>query len=161
MTFYIAKSIIMITIIKRSFCCRKRTPMIYSKQRELVYAALKRSCLHPTADELYAMVKTEAPSISLATVYRNLNQIVSGGQAARISVPGSADRFDATNDGHLHMLCSRCGAVMDIPKTALPDICTHASRATGNRIEGYSILFYGLCAHCATASASSQHEEPL
>ena len=133
--------------------------MIYSKQRELVYDALKCCCIHPTADVLYAAVKAEAPNISLATVYRDLNQLVECGRAARVSVPGGADRFDAVNDGHLHMLCSRCGAVVDIPKSVLPDICTPASQATGNLVEGYSVLFYGLCTQCVTASASSPHAE--
>ncbi|MGI5910896.1 MAG: transcriptional repressor, partial [Sphaerochaetaceae bacterium] len=39
-------------------------------QRDLVLAAVRKSRTHPTADEIFASVVDEHPSISKATVYR-------------------------------------------------------------------------------------------
>ena len=49
--------------------------MKYSKQREHILKTLRENVIHPTADEIYALARKEMPSLSLATVYRNLNQI--------------------------------------------------------------------------------------
>ena len=45
---------------------------IYSRQRDVIMSALKSALYHPTADELYAYLRPSNPSLSLATVYRNL-----------------------------------------------------------------------------------------
>ena len=45
----------------------------YSRQRESIKACLMNRHDHPTADAIYASIREEFPSISLGTVYRNLN----------------------------------------------------------------------------------------
>ena len=51
-----------------------------SKQREIVYQAVTSSCDHPSAELVLARAKTVMPSINLATVYRNLNALISDGK---------------------------------------------------------------------------------
>lgn len=126
--------------------------MIYSKQRELLVSQLRRYRGHPTADVLYASVRSENPTISLATVYRNLNQLVDSGIVMRISVPGQADRFDDKNDGHQHMMCTECGGITDIPSSALPDVCGMVADNTGLQVSACSMIFYGLCKACEKKS---------
>lgn len=109
---------------------------------------LRKHRIHPTADELYALVRAENPTISLASVYRNLNQLVESGSVMRISIPGQADRFDDKNDGHQHMICLQCGAITDLPCSAMPDICAHVAGETGLSIYAYSMVFYGACKAC-------------
>ena len=46
--------------------------MKYSKQREHILKTLRENVIHPTADEIYALARKGMPSLSLATVYRNL-----------------------------------------------------------------------------------------
>lgn len=126
--------------------------MIYSKQRELVLDAVRKTQgQHPTADVLYTTIRKENPSVSLATVYRNLNQLADAGQIARISISGAADRFDPVADGHSHLLCRECGAVEDIPTSALPNLVPPVQKATGCLVDLYGIVFYGLCPLCAGA----------
>ena len=50
--------------------------MIYSKKRELVLDYVRTSCTHPTAEEVYSGLRALDADISLATVYRNLNQLL-------------------------------------------------------------------------------------
>ncbi len=130
--------------------------MIYSKQRELLISQLKRYRVHPTADTLYAAVRAENPTISLATVYRNLNQLVDSGQVMRIPVPGQADRFDDKNDGHQHMRCTQCESITDIPISALPDICGIVSERTGLTISECAMLFNGICKACEKKNAAKK-----
>ena len=52
----------------------------YSRQRESIKACLMNRHDHPTADAIYASIREEFPSISLGTVYRNLNLLVELGE---------------------------------------------------------------------------------
>ena len=123
--------------------------MIRSKQRDMILDTLRAYPIHPTAEELYTVLKdTVGVTVSLATVYRNLNQLVDAGMLCRISVPGNADRFDPINDGHLHMVCEQCGAMTDIPAGAIPDICKAASDSTGCTVTSCALMFRGICPKC-------------
>ncbi|MBQ9833402.1 MAG: transcriptional repressor [Clostridia bacterium] len=122
--------------------------MNYSKQRERVLNALAEKRNHPTADELYAYLKAQQCSMSPATVYRNLHQLADNGVVMRLSVPGGAERYDPVNDGHLHMICSECGGISDIPANAICDVVSQARKATGYNVNSCSIMFYGVCKDC-------------
>ena len=63
-------------------------------QCTLVLNAVNELKNHPTADEVYNLIAKEHPSVSRATVYRNLNKLTEEGQLSRRVIPGGADRFD-------------------------------------------------------------------
>ena len=90
----------------------------YTKQRRALYEALARSKQHPTADELHHLVQTHLPGISLATVYNTLEALCGAGLAQKLpsANPGGSARYDADLSHHLHIRCSRTGAVADVPE---------------------------------------------
>ena len=57
----------------------------YSRQREAILAYLHSTKEHPTAEVIYEQVRKEYPRISLATVYRNLNLLVSCGKVIKVN----------------------------------------------------------------------------
>lgn len=106
---------------------------------------------HPTADEVYQSMKDEYPSISRATVYRNLNKMSDNGQALKVRVSSGADHFDDTLRPHYHVVCAKCGRVDDV-EVDLPSSVTESldkATAPGFTITGYELLFCGLCSACA------------
>ena len=60
--------------------------MIYSKQRELILKTVLENRIHPTADRVFSLLKPEHPGLSLATVYRNLNQLAQNGLLLKLSL---------------------------------------------------------------------------
>ena len=62
----------------------------YSRQRELIFEALKASHEHPTAEMMYQWLKPENPNLSLGTVYRNLNLAGRRGRHRAHGVSGGA-----------------------------------------------------------------------
>jgi Fur family peroxide stress response transcriptional regulator len=133
--------------------------MIYSKQREIILQELRARDCHPTAEVLYAALKPAHPELSLATVYRNLNQLAENGMAQKISVPRGADRFDASRAAHHHMVCEQCGALVDIPREYVGGgFDSSISWRTGCLIRAYDVLFYGLCPACNAADAGRENE---
>lgn len=68
---------------------------------------------HPTVDELYEEIKKEHPSISLATVYKNLSTLVECGLVVEINRPNKKPKFDIFDYPHMHVMCKNCGEVFD------------------------------------------------
>lgn len=85
-----------------------------TRQRELVYEALASTKSHPTAEELFDLVRQQEPGLSLATVYNTLEAFVRTGLAHRIPCPSGGTRFDADMHDHVH-LALEDGRVMDVP----------------------------------------------
>ena len=83
-------------------------------QRTLVLETVQRLCSHPTADEIYAEISKICPSISRATIYRNLQQLCESGVIVRREIPGSPDRYDHLTSQHYHARCLLCGKVIDV-----------------------------------------------
>jgi Fur family peroxide stress response transcriptional regulator len=118
----------------------------YSRQREAIRRQIADRGDHPTAETLYSELKADYPELSLATVYRNLSQLVEWGEVARIDGCGAA-RFDWIVEPHSHFFCRECGCVVDMPEAddKLPrDI---AERFDGV-IESSASNFFGLCREC-------------
>lgn len=116
-----------------------------TKQRKLIYNIVTSSCIHPTAEEVYEEAKLEMSSIALGTVYRNLSLMVDAGEILRISIPGEPDRFDKTLNPHGHMICVKCGKVIDFSTTDLQDMIT---KINGIKVLSYEVTMKVICADC-------------
>lgn len=122
--------------------------MKYSKQRELILNTLRENMVHPTADYIYEVLKKELPSISLATVYRNLNQLAALGLIKKIEGLDGSVHFDHNLSNHYHFICTKCNKVYDVPYDVAPDLADKVSAQTGLIIENYDISFKGICPKC-------------
>ncbi len=117
-------------------------------QRQLVFDTVRSMRDHPTADEVYTVIKAGHPSISKATVYRNLHQLAERGDILHVVVPGGADRFDFRTDMHYHVRCRSCGAVFDVRMPVIEGLIERIEDSSGVEITGYAMLFEGICASC-------------
>ncbi len=122
--------------------------MKYSRQRELVLAEVKSSREHPTADMVYAALKADNPSLSLGTVYRNLNLLAQMGQIDKIGMPEGSDRFDGRTDEHYHMLCQKCGRVYDVQLDTLSELDGQIQSQTGFLVHSHDLIVRGVCRAC-------------
>lgn len=120
----------------------------YSRQREAIKEYLMSTKEHPTADMVYAELRKDNPSISLGTVYRNLNLLTELGEIQRLTCGNGSDRYDATTDQHYHVMCLECNRVMDLEMEPIQTINQLAEEEFDGTIEGHNILFYGTCKEC-------------
>lgn len=121
--------------------------MKYSRQRELIYKTVMENPIHPSADMVYALVRKEQPTISLGTVYRNLNLLVREGMLQKISFPNVSDHFDGRLEKHCHILCEQCGQVYDMDSPGL-DMAALQKESRPFQITGCHIYFTGVCEAC-------------
>ncbi len=140
-------------------------------QRHAVFEALHRESGHPTADDIWARVREQMPTISLRTVYQALHDLVDLGEARIVTVGAGAAQFDRNTEQHDHFVCRKCEAIFDVVSSrprlmsGFPDVAdvelpaTDGSGPSGARsdvvepaanfqIETAEVIFRGLCAPC-------------
>jgi len=129
--------------------------MRLTTQRQIILEELGKVTSHPTANEVYDMVRRRLPRIGLGTVYRNLELMADNGIILKLEVGGTQKRFDATVEPHYHVRCSSCGMVDDINVTVQEQINQVAEQASDYIILGHHIEFSGICGSCAEEERSS------
>ena len=83
-------------------------------QREVVYHALLKKRDHPTADEVYARVRSELPTISLATVYNCLDALVERSLVRAVNFERGPTRYCPNLQPHAHFHDERTGKTYDV-----------------------------------------------
>ena len=83
-------------------------------QREVVYDVLLRKRDHPTAEEVFARVKSGLPSISLATVYNCLETLVQCDLVRAVNFERSPTRYCPNLRPHAHFHDEQTGKTHDI-----------------------------------------------
>lgn len=122
--------------------------MNYSRQREVILQTLKSNVIHPTAEYLYAILKEKEPNISLATLYRNLNQLAENDIIKKIDGLEPSSHFDHNTHEHYHFICEKCKRVYDISADVAPDVIRKTEENTGFLVKKHDIVFSGLCKDC-------------
>jgi Fur family transcriptional regulator, ferric uptake regulator len=125
-----------------------KTIVRITKQRRVILDVLSKLTSHPTADEIFDMVRVELPRISLGTVYRNLEFLSSQGLLQKLDQSPGQRRFDANTTLHLHARCLQCGRICDLPFAAVGDIHRLVGSQTGFHVTGYRLEFVGSCSDC-------------
>ena len=119
----------------------------FTDQRAAVYRFLLGTTDHPTADEVFTAVRGDIADISLATVYKALETLVSCNLAVKLSYGDDSARYDARTDDHYHSRCLRCGQVRDVPGE-VPSVLPQIHVGDGFRVQGYRVEVIGLCPAC-------------
>ncbi|MBQ3059001.1 MAG: transcriptional repressor [Desulfovibrio sp.] len=127
-----------------------------TRQRAVILEELRKTKSHPTADELYSIVREHLPRISLGTVYRNLDFLADSGEIRRLESAGSIKRFDGNLAHHQHVRCVCCGRIGDV----IPPV--HTPAFDGLSVEGFTSVhdarleFDGICDDCAARQQELQ-----
>lgn len=122
-----------------------------SEPRRAVIDALISSPDHVSSEELALRLREQGARVSLSTVYRCLRKLVVVGVAREIRV-GDTSRFELEvgRDRHDHLVCTRCGVIIEFTQERLGslagDICREHGWALAPRVE--------IRATCGTCAAT-------
>lgn len=119
-----------------------------TSQRKIILEELSKVTTHPTANEIYEIVRKRLPRISLGTVYRNLELLSKSGLIQKLEVAGTQKRFDGIAKNHYHIRCVRCGRLDDLDLPALRSINQAATSVTNYEVMWHRLEFAGLCPEC-------------
>jgi Fur family ferric uptake transcriptional regulator len=125
-----------------------------TSQRQAVLEAVIAHGCHPTADDVFYIVKRKLPGISLSTVYRNLGVLVEQGEISAVRGPCSELHYDHDGHRHGHVYCEVCGSVTDVELSA-GDLAALASLVDSGYLIG-TVYLTGICAGCAGAEGKEK-----
>jgi len=125
-----------------------------TRQRKVILEELLKQNTHPSADEIYQMVRRRMPRISLGTVYRNLEVLASMGKIQKLELSGALKRYDWDTSKHYHIRCLHCDRVDDAPIAPLNQLENDLYGATVFEIIGHNLEFTGLCPECSKKISS-------
>lgn len=139
---------------------QKQLNLRMTRQREVILEELRKADTHPSADEVYAMVRKRMPRISLGTVYRNLEILSESGDIQKLESGCSLKRFDGNPAEHSHIRCIGCDRIADAPMVPGFEVDLERVNAAGFEIVGYRLEFIGLCPQCSDKTNPAAEKSP-
>jgi Fur family peroxide stress response transcriptional regulator len=127
-----------------------------TRYRKVVLESLRSTESHPTAAEVYRLVRRRSPGVAYATIYNSLNWLEQKGFIRRIDFVGEAARYDPIVEPHDHLVCDRCGALKDVWLKLPAQLLGRAARGEGFRVERHRTELFGLCGECVRANGTAR-----
>ncbi|UCF32788.1 MAG: transcriptional repressor [Phycisphaerales bacterium] len=119
-----------------------------TQQRKVILDELRKRTSHPTASELYQIVRKRLPRISLGTVYRNLDRFSREGTIQKLRINGNEARYDGNHEPHAHIFCVTCGRVEDALDMPADHVANRLRTLGGFQVLGHRSEYFGVCPKC-------------
>lgn len=119
-----------------------------TSQRRAVLDALEDSEGHPSAEDVYLLVKRRNPRVALGTVYQALSVLEEVGVIESKRWSESPTRYDVNTEPHTDIRCVRCGAVDEVPGVEYGGLDGAVRANTPYRVTNVSLVVEGVCPAC-------------
>jgi len=126
----------------------RRSGYTLTSQRRAVLEALKDFKGHPSAEEVYLVVKKKNPRVALGTVYQALSVLEELGLIEAKHWSESPVRYDLNTEPHHDIRCIKCGEVTEIPDVEFEDFATRIRENTPYEVTNASLVIEGICPNC-------------
>jgi Fur family transcriptional regulator, ferric uptake regulator len=131
--------------------------MRLTRQRERIIGAV-RELGHATPDGLAAAVARDGgPSLSLSTIYRNLEALEVVGVVSHTHLDHRSPTYHLSDHAdHLHLVCLSCGVVIESPVTTADQFVGNLSTLHGFVADVRHMAIHGWCAACSARSVTAR-----
>ena len=100
---------------------------------------------HINIDDIYDDVKEQHPTLSLATIYKNIILMQKNHVIVEVPMNGEKSKFELIKDDHIHLICQTCGHIQD---TEITPQTKEALVIENFQLSSSQINLYGLCQQC-------------
>lgn len=129
-------------IVERLFRPMERS----TRQRSSIRTVMEEAGRPLLPAEILGAAQREVPAIGLATVYRNIKQLMEAGEVQAVDLPGEATRYELSGRAHHHHFrCMSCNRVFNVPGCP-GDMQRIAPK--GFVVERHEMTLYGVCSDC-------------
>lgn len=119
-----------------------------TQQKAAIARVLREAGRPLCVAELLEGARQFVPSLSIATIYRNINAMQATGQVAAVELPGDTARYELSSSAaHDHFKCSMCRRVYNVPRLSGP---ISSLAPAGFRVTAHSLTLYGTCPSCVS-----------
>lgn len=123
-------------------------------ERQLLLRIIENNA-HLDAEEIYRLAQKERPQIGLATVYRTLTLLKELGMIRSTDLGENHGHYELRSADHIHLVCSMCGAVTDIP---VPNALYKAARQEGFSVQRTHFEIFGMCDSCLLSQSQNPQD---
>jgi Fur family peroxide stress response transcriptional regulator len=102
---------------------------------------------HINIDTRYGLMQQKFNSISLATIYKNINIMLENSFIQEVKIPHNKSVYELTKSAHSHLVCEKCGEVEDI-NLNMNHILTEATLKSSFEISKSDLVLSGVCKNC-------------
>jgi Fur family peroxide stress response transcriptional regulator len=118
-------------------------------QRLAILKILAASAGHPSVERIYEQVRESFATTSLATVYKTVMLLKQLNEVLELGFPDGCNRYDGNKPyPHPHVVCIKCGRIMDPDLGNMPQLEAEAAQKTGFKIVDHRLDFFGICPEC-------------
>jgi len=118
-------------------------------QRIMILVAVEGTDSHISADEIYTQVRAQYPRVNISTVYRTLELLKELGLVTETDLGDGRVRYHSIKKGHHHhLVCQKCGAVIDMEESALAPLWAQIQQEYDFTVNMKHLAFFGICSRC-------------
>ena len=114
-------------------------------QRRAILEALTGDTSHPTAEQIYELVRERMPDISLATIYNTLRELAQMRELCELDLGHGVRHYEISDEDHAHRVCLICGRIEDVPGD-FEKVKLLFQWGDGFHPMRYAVTIYGYCA---------------
>ena len=119
-------------------------------QRMMILSAIENSDDHISAEEIYAQVVAKYPHVNISTVYRTLELLKRLGMVTETDLGEGRVRYHPADKGHHHhLVCTECGAVIDLDESLLSSLKSALLREYKFVADLRHLAIFGRCVKCS------------
>lgn len=117
-------------------------------RRATIGVLLNTGQTHLSAEDIVSQVKIQQPEVAESTIYRNLTALEELGVVEHVHLGHGPSTYHLTEDGHQHLLCERCGKVIEVPDETFTPLAAQLAETYGFQIHPRHFAMMGLCRSC-------------
>ena len=118
-------------------------------QRLAIAKVLASSDGHPNIETIHKQLQGRFPTMSLATVYKNIVLLKSFGEILELGFPDGSNRYDGNKPTpHPHVICVKCKKIVDPDLDSLDEMTKEVALETNFKILNHRLDFFGICSNC-------------
>ena len=118
-------------------------------QRMMILSAIENSDNHISAEEIYTQVIAKYPKVNISTIYRTLELLKRLGLATETDLGGGRVRYHPADKGHHHhLVCTECGAIIDLDESVLFPLKSTLLRECKFTADLRHLAIFGRCVKC-------------
>jgi len=118
-----------------------------TRQKEAIRAAFVEADRPLSPEEVCALAVKSVKGLSIATVYRNIGQLVKEEWLESVDLPGENRRYEVAGKGHHHHFqCTSCNKVFELSGCG---VTIRHKLPRGFTMSGHEFTMYGSCSQCS------------
>lgn len=102
---------------------------------------------HLNIDDLYTQLQKKFPTISLATIYKNIHAMIDKIFLSEVKLPNEKSVYELTKAQHAHIVCSNCKKIVDV-NVDTSSLEKEAEGFSSFELNEIAVVFTGICSNC-------------